>query len=278
MVFTILVLIKENELVKELRLTGVIRVLEKGGSTKPLLVEAEDEKGRVSQYVVKLYSHDFSVNHYVVGKEILINELAREFNLTTPEYAVIDLDHEILREHYSPQMFGRFHIGYKFCSEFMEGWVLYADLKSSILNQYDIENVFAFDNMIVNVDRGGRRNKPNLLVNDEELLLIDHEQGLTFFNSLMPDNIDYKQVFNSYQFHLHIFYRNLKSRRKNKAHLFDEFVENLRFLDFSFLDDLYEAFDKYGINCGEKNTIFAYLNWCKVNSHYIQKKLLERVA
>ena len=56
MVFTILVLIKENELVKELRLTGVIRVLEKGGSTKPLLVEAEDEKGRVSQYVVKLYS------------------------------------------------------------------------------------------------------------------------------------------------------------------------------------------------------------------------------
>ena len=122
------------------------------------------------------------------------------------------------------------------------------------------------------------RGKPNLLLNDEDLLLIDHEQALPFYSSFMTKREpNFKQIFSNYQFDLHIFQDILRKRRKDKEHSFDEFIENLRVLNLSFLDSLFADFEKYEIACGEKKTIFAYLNWCKSNAQYIQQKLLERI-
>jgi hypothetical protein len=70
----------------------------------------------------------------------------------------------------------------KFGSFQMTGMTIFNNLSSLSLKGYDIGTVFAFDYLIWNLDRGGFGNKPNILVNDDGFLLIDHELILPFVN------------------------------------------------------------------------------------------------
>lgn len=264
-------------MIEELKFVGIRERL-KGGSTNPIVILAEDESKNINPYVLKLYKDDYVTSYFTIAKEVIISELAGQFNLPVPKYGLINLNLKLLAKEYNDNYLNKISIGYKFCSYYHEGTLLYnSSLNNRFLKNYDIENVFAFDNLVLNIDRGGFRNKPNLLITDDNFLLIDHEQTLQFYDiKSIGKELDYKSKFNSYYYNNHIFINSLK-KIKSKSFLFDEFHENLKTLNLNFLDDLYKDLDKFNINCGEKSTIFAYLNWCKKNRDYIHKLLKYRV-
>ena len=132
--------------------------------------------------------------------------------------------------------------------------------------------MFAFDNIIINTDRGGFRNKPNLLINDSNILLIDHELTMPFINN----SSEYPNYFNylrDYPFEKHILTRHLKGL-KEKNNLFDEFFELLKTININKFNIIFDKLDIYGIKYGERNKLFAYLNWIKNNSKFINNHLI----
>jgi len=263
--------------IKELRIVGVKEIL-KGGSTSPLLINAIDSDGNVDPYVLKCYKSDYIDQNFTVAKEIFSTIIAQEFDLPVPDWGIIEFDNSELEGFYSKDGIANLHSGYKFCCEYFEGYQLYNDFVSnSFLKEYHMENVFAFDNIILNVDRGGYRNKPNLLIGNSDFLLIDHELTFPFLNKWSVNNdIDFKSHFVSYDHTKHIFYERLRKVAKKES-VFDEFYEGLRSLNLGKLQAIIDCFESFNIECGEKKAIFDYLTWVKDNRDFVCKKLKERL-
>lgn len=266
-------------MIKEINLIGLIGSLE-GGSTKPLMIDGEDENGEIQRYVVKLYKQEYNTQYFVVAKEIITSELAKEFDLPVPEYRIINFDNKLLEElgEYNQKQIEQIQNGYKFCTKLEDAYILFnPNFKNNFLKNYEIETLFAFDNFIINPDRGGWRNKPNLLISDEDFLLIDHEQSFSFYQTKINSaKLSYNKSFSSYDYTKHIFYNKLKKRKVN-TNVFDDFDYSLKNLNISIFKNLLKQIESLNIDCGEKNIIFAYLEWCKQNHTYIKKKLLERI-
>jgi len=257
---------------QELKLVSIDGQAE-GGSSKPLFITAINEKGEAKQYVMKLFKFDNIEQNYSVAKEIFVNELAREFELSVPEYGIIKFNNNLLEEYFSKEEIQKLDNGYKFCSEFMPQYIIFNPLISlSFIKDYDIENLFCFDHLVINVDRGGFRDKPNLLINDTEILLIDHELTLPFINN--GDEVpNYFNYIRNYQYQNHILTKHLKSL-KQKKNLFDEFFETLRYLNINKFNDLLDELDKYQIQYGNRDKIFAYLHWIKNNIRFLNIHLI----
>jgi hypothetical protein len=256
---------------QELKLVSIDGFAE-GGSSKPLLITAIDQSQVPKQYVMKLFKTNNIEQNYSVAKEIFVNELAKEFDLSVPDYAIIKIDHKILSEFFSEEEIERLDKGYKFCSEFMAQYVIFNPLVSlTFIKDYDIENLFCFDNLVLNVDRGGARDKPNLLINDSDILLIDHELTLPFIHNGF-ENTNYYNYLRTYQHDNHIVKKHLKSLRQ-KDNLFTEFFESLRFLNVNKFNHLFDEFDNYEIQYGSRDSIFAYLNWTKINISFLNTHL-----
>jgi len=263
---------------QELKLNNFESII-KGGSSKPILINAFNKDGIEKPYVMKTYKSKFVSENFSIAKEILVTELAKEFDLPVPEYGLIKIDNKDLKGLYTDEEIKSLDKGYKFCTEYHEGYVIMSSLASSkFLKDYEIENLFAFDNLIMNVDRGGFRNKPNLLLKDEEMLLIDHEQTLAFINSFENKDINFFSTFNNFYCNNHVFWSTLKNMRNDKKEqLFGEFIEILRTLNPEKLNVIFEKMNHYGIEYGEKNIIFAYLYWAKQNYSHINKVLIDRL-
>ena len=249
-----------------------------GGSSRPLLINALNENGEAKQYIMKLFKSDWVEQNFSVAKEIFVSELAKEFSLSAPEYGVIMVDNEQLMPFFTNDEIEAFHKGYKFCSEFMGQYtpVINSLVSLPFIKQYDIENLFCFDNLIFNVDRGGFRNKPNLLINDEEILLIDHEQTFPFINSSEDHEINYFSFIKNYQYQLHIAIRHLKLLR-NKNNLFTEFFESLKFLNINKFNIIFDRLEVLNIQYGDREKIFSYLNWAKTNTNYLNGHLFSLI-
>lgn len=263
---------------QELKLSNFESII-KGGSSKPILINAFNNKGIEKSYVMKTYKSKFVSENFSIAKEILVTELAREFDLPVPEYGLIKIDNKDLKGIYADEEIKLLDKGYKFCTEYHEGYVIMSSVASSkFLKDFEIENLFAFDNLIMNVDRGGFRNKPNLLLNDEDMMLIDHEQTLAFVNSFENKKINYFSTFNNFYYNNHIFWSTLKSLRNDKKEfVFGEFIEILRTINIEKLNNIFEKMDFYGIEYGEKSIIFAYLYWAKQNYSHINNVLIDRL-
>ncbi len=251
----------------------------KGGSTNPILIEAQDEKGLRSFYVLKLFKKKDINQIYSVAKEIIGAETALQFDLPIPDYGVINFDHEELKGFYSEDYISELDTGYKFCSEYNEGTIIYdQNGKNTFFNNYDMENLFGFDNIILNTDRGGFRNKANLLVEDDRFLLIDHELILSYYTF---DNLDleinFKSRFNSYYYSNHIFYNILRKKKKNNP-IFEETRMHLANFDISKIDSIFAQFDKFNIAYGNKDICYSYFKWLKENNNYVFDTLNKRIS
>lgn len=244
-----------------------------GGSSRPLLITAMTEDRKAKQYVLKLFKSDWVEQNYSVAKEIFISELAKEFSLIAPDYAVIKIEDEQLEGFFTKEEIRNFDKGYKFCSEFMGQYTpLINPLVSlSFIKEYDLENLFCFDSLVINVDRGGFRNKPNLLINDGEIVLIDHEQSLPFINNGNEDP-NYFNYIRNFQYNMHIATKHLQSLR-NKSSLFAEFFESLKVLNVEKFNNLFDKMDALDIKYGNRDKIFAYLNWAKINRGFLNTHL-----
>ncbi|WP_417351336.1 HipA family kinase [Flavobacterium alkalisoli] len=243
-----------------------------GGTTKPLDIWAANEYRNEGRYVVKSFKDGF-VNNYSTAKEIIACEVAVKFDIPTPAYGIIDITDEDLLTQYPDNEFRKIQKGYKFCSKFMEQYAMFNPLVSNtFLRQYDIENIFAFDFMMLNSDRGGFHNKPNLLINDDELIIIDHELTLPFIND-KTKVFDYERSLNNYPYQKHTLLNHVKSI-KSKNHIFDEFLEILSRSNFETLNSVFDDMDTYNINYGDRADYLNYFNWCKQNTEIIRKHLL----
>lgn len=267
---------------KVLQLINIIEVLP-GGTTKPLLVNAMDKNGLKSQYVVKVFTKRQIAQNYATAKEIIGCAIAQEFDLPVSEFGIINFSNIFLKDFYTPKEIKEVDSGFKFCCKYNPIGPIFKDIMTSaFLKRYDFENVFAFDNLLLNVDRGGQRKKANLLVSNDTFLLIDHELILHFVDNHLVDtnSIDAQQLFNSFkQYEKHIFHVPLKRHKsKNKGVLFDEFIELLRVLNLTIFQDLYSELEFYEIPYNGKKSTFAYFQWAKTHLDYIKSELIRRIS
>lgn len=182
----------------------------KGGSTKPWLINVRTEKG-IKPYVVKLFKKAHIDDYAAVAKEIFASVLAKDLDLQCPEPALIELNETFIKTLTTEekQDLDSRDSRIKFGSEYIEGTVTYNKvIGRSLLDRYNFENIYAFDNLIRNMDR--KPSKPNILISNTQFHLIDHELSL-------PINLQTLREFDSenwtYNFKNHIFYQYLKSAK-----------------------------------------------------------------
>lgn len=261
---------------QELKLFEVDKRLA-GGSTLPFGILAQEENGSIENYVAKCFTKKAVAENYSVAKEIIVSELAKSFSLATPDYGIIQLEDESLLQVYDNARLDILDTGYKFCSKFAEpAYTIFSNLVTpGFLRDYDVENLFAFDVVILNVDRGGMRGKPNLLINDKELLLIDHELTFPFINNSTKDP-NYFNYIRIYNHKVHILQKHLKALN-NKNDKFDEFVELIKVFNPQDLVVTFNLLEKYNISFGDRNKFFDYFAWVKQNVDFIQKSLKNMV-
>ena len=165
----------------------------KGGSTRPWLITVLRDQKPVP-YVVKLYTEVNNEQNSTVFKECICSCLAKEFDLDTPEYALIDFTPtfiETLPKHHR-EILEKRDSRLKFATKLLSPpYENYSPAQESHLKNYDIGTIYAFDNLILNVDR--RVDKPNLFFKEGYVSLIDHELTLATakngINSLVSNDV-----------------------------------------------------------------------------------------
>ena len=182
-----------------------------GGSTKPLLLSVQTENG-FDKYVVKVFTNRQTFQYSPLANEVYSHFLAKGFDINTPDIALIHFGKDFVRtlpkdvkERIKNQNDSLF-----FGSKYHEGYVQYIPAKHHrTFDSSDIELLFAFDVLIRNIDRRG--GKPNLLINNNNYLAIDHELCLGI-------NKTFDEYYSSYEWH---FIGGLKGQR-DRMHIFKD--------------------------------------------------------
>ena len=247
-----------------------VKQITKGGSTYPWLVEVAENESLVP-YVVKLFTYRQTAQYQPLVKEVLGNALAQMFDLPVPKVAFINFGQvfiESLPDFLQKELQDKDHricFGSRFEAEYE---IVETKNLKKIFKNYDLGSIYAFDNLIWNTDRGGFRNKPNLLINNEDFLLIDHELILPFTHVDTIQKV--KNGIWEYNFQKHLFYPILKNAKNtNQNHIFDTFAEYLVGLNFNNLDiyqkqleqDLQFDFDHFTLIKKYLQTIQQHSNW-----------------
>lgn len=236
-----------------------------GGRNIPWLLTVKTEDGLAS-YVTKFFVHRDIEQQNALSREIYTSVLAGELGLSTPDFALITLD-EAFKESLPPGLekkLERKHTRFAFGSKFIPGANTYTPtLLTRELADYDIESIFAFDVLVLNMDR--RNKKPNILLRDDQYYLIDHEH--TFV--LPANDIEPRQLLSRYRFKDHIFHEvlNRKTKYGHKPE-FGTFRELFHRLNIDILDDYAEALLDKGYETDDCLVIKQYLRELKQNISY----------
>lgn len=260
--------------------------VEQGGSTMPWRMRLLDN-GIQNEYIVKLFSEKNINQQHAVAKEIIGSYLAKQFGLFTPDFALVHFDaffiESILSEKERVALLNK-HGGLKFASKYQEGMAIFSPAKHKrFLNIFDIANIFTFDCLIYNLDRGFRPDKPNLLVEDDNYLLIDHELCLPFIDNeeglynIIMDKFSNSQL--DYPYARHLLFPILKSyHHKDKEEIFVEFEDYLRNLNINRVQELLSQMNELNISTGHELRLIKYLRYLKDNSHLFCQILLKCIV
>ncbi len=239
-----------------------IKELTKGGRTRPWLVQvlAED---RAVPYVVKLFSVAETNQQALLVREVMGSVLAREFELQRPEPALVHFG-SLFKQTLSEEQRDRLITNDsrpKFGTLYLEGMPVFdTKFHSQTLRKYaDIETVFAFDVLIRNADRTLR--KPNLLVEDKQFWLIDHE-----ISQDIPTDfrIRFENGLLHFPYENHIFYKYLKRKKpEEKRELFGTFAEYLYRLNPEVLNNYIQQVQDCGYSVEYTALLKAYLYYMK---------------
>lgn len=274
---------------KELTAVRYEGYMKKGGSTKPwkvITIDLSAEQIEEAPYVLKLFSENTVQQQHAIGKELFCSKLANHFDLVTPDPAIIKLD-DLFISTLTPELqlhLSQKHQGYNFACRLCESATLLDEkLTRNLVSIQDTAKVFAFDCLTQNLDRGGFRNKPNLLVDDEGLILIDHEQTFPFVddesgNAFIKKRTDILNKHISYQFQKHQFYPVLKAYKGSKKGLLDEFEELLRRINMTDIESLIRNIEQHNISIGLSEALIEYLWTLKRNSDSFCKTLLGLIS
>ena len=244
------------------------RVLEKGGRTKPWLVLVNAGES-IKPYVVKLFKTEMIQELDSVTKEVLGNVLAKEFDLPVPDAAFIRMDRSFINTITDPQL--KIELGekdgrLKFGTALLDDFVRF-DTRSVSLTEVrriiEIDQVFAFDNLIRNPDRN--EVKPNLLVRSDEAYLIDHELGFDIAADSLSELDDWQWKERFYRYH--IFYEHLKrTPHTPKKDYFNAFEECLKRLNVNLLVPCFDQLADHGYPKDKQALILHYLAGMKQKS------------
>jgi hypothetical protein len=261
----------------------------KGGSTRPWNIACVDsitDPPEEISCVLKLFKPTHIVDSNSIGKEFVCNLLAGEFDLVTPEAYLVDPFDEnfssVLDDKVKNDLKAK-HEGVTFASRMVNATIVNPDVKGSVYSIDDCATLFAFDCLIMNQDRGGYRHKSNLMIDDDGLILIDHELTFHFLDGYKQDSYD--AIMESFQqnnwfpiYLKHIFYGKLKTYRGRKENLFDTFEEYLTKLDVGKLEGFLKELASHGITVGQNNLLIKYLCVLKQNANKFSKILLNLVS
>jgi len=242
-----------------------LEVLDKGGRNKPWLIRTL-VNDTYEEYVLKLFQEESEAQSYLTASEIYGAVLASEFDLTTPEIALFDLSDSTIFSLPGEQLLeveekGK---GLKFgCKYYPDSYPYTPSIhKNQIQRRVAIDTLFAFDQLINNVDR--QHHKPNILYRDAGVMLIDHELG---FKNLREarQRIENNNGSNaSYQ--RHICYELLvRANSSTKKDYFDTFEELLRTLNINILDPYCAQLRQNGVPGGDFAEIKSFLEFAKGN-------------
>lgn len=247
--------------------------LEKGGSTRPWLVELLTNDNGPETYVVKMFTTTQINQHFAVAKEVFGNVLANALFLSVPEAVLARFTPDFLST--LPEeariRHEQCHRGLRFASKYYEGYTIFGhNLLNSKINDYDMPSIYAFDNLVQNLDRGGYHEKPNLLINDDDYLLIDHELIFPFAND--PDEYDNRIIVDflnnkwNYPYEKHLFQPFLKKKHSSKkVDIFNQFAKSLRGLDADILEEPAQFLSENGHSYGNLELITDYLRAIQEN-------------
>jgi mannose-6-phosphate isomerase-like protein (cupin superfamily) len=168
--------------VKRLRATQLLSVI-RTASSMPVVVATDDGK-----YVTKLRGAGQGLRALIA--EVVIAELAEQVGLRVPSRAVIDLD-VTDHDHEVREVLERSrgeNLGFAWIDgEMFKGQAIDGELASRIV---------VFDTFVMNVDR--RAKKPNLLLADGVLYLIDHGAVLLFEGCDVNERIVFDHVLSPF--------------------------------------------------------------------------------
>jgi len=205
----------------------VVEIIDqKIGHNKPWVVRAITPSG-VENFYVKLYNYEQVQNNYIITREIISSLLSRQFELQTPDFALIEIPESITLSlpAEAHQQFAQADHRLKFATIELKGvHSIIKGLKPKYLrNQISTDTLYAFDNFVRNNDRGTP--KINLLSNGKKIYLIDHEYALSP-RHIGSFNICTDILENSFT-RSHIFYSLLSNASSTRKYTFFE--------EFSFL-------------------------------------------
>jgi hypothetical protein len=247
-------------------------LIEKGGSTKPWKVDLRSFDGKEETYIVKPFTRKVNQTQFATAKEFYGNTLAYQFDLPVPNCALADFGQDFVRlglGKTDQKLLAEKDPGLKFASRCIEGAPIFSPLlHKNVLKDYDLARVFAFDCLSFNIDRGGFRNKPNLLIDDEGFFLIDHEltfpfidNSPNFYNKILTD---FGNGTSMYQAQKHLFYPYLNAQRhKAKTESFGEFEEYLSKLNINPLIAVAKQLESLNIPTGDWHYMIDYLSTLK---------------
>lgn len=225
------------------------------GKTKPLVCLCEVPDNDTDEFVVKFRSR---VTNDLAGlaAEYIAARLAACLGVPQPQFAIVDISAELIESStgtvYEEVL--RENPGYHIGTQYLEGYSTWIESRPFVKKLHErMSDVFAFDAIIDNADR--RRTNPNLLQQDDELYVIDHEMAFGFLYA-----IEYPAPFDrTYQQYLreHPFARHLKEH----DFVLDGFVERLRLLESAEIKTIVaEAEILFKPGNGER--IETWLNQC----------------
>lgn len=202
------------------------------GANKPLLITGVDENGKKGDYVVKLRGAErMSVEACMF--ELLGLFIAKELSINCVSPVIIHISQE-----FADLLVGRKEwavatksIGYNFGSEYKkDGFTTF--ISGAELNPEELEivqTIFIFDLFIQNSDR--RKEKPNMLVKNKEIIVYDHELSFSFVRELFknPKPWTFRDSDLSW-IKDHIFYQIVKG----KPYDFESFSNRLVLLSTGF--------------------------------------------
>lgn len=240
----------------------------KGGRTRPLIVTIRNEEGKLKQFVVKLYSKREVRENLTVARDVLTVALADEFDLLSPLPAYIrftdaflqTLPNELRAEIKEKEAY------LNFGCEYLSGVINFgANIpKNTLEGLTGIDTVFAFDNLVRNLDRRYKE-KTNLLLHNHDIYLIDHE----FCLEIDFRHIEDLETMNwNYYYQNHVFYPFLSSHSKQTiSNYFYEFEELLKRLNVNKLNAYVNQLEYLGFPIPDIEILKRYLEYTKKNSY-----------
>ncbi|TNE71015.1 hypothetical protein EP331_10410 [bacterium] len=227
------------------------------GANRPVLCRTIDKStGEESYTIIKLLQSE-RMDYSALSRELAASWIATEMDIPTPTPAKVHISPDFVKQVSNTRIFDRFEssIGYNFGSNYIESAIQpdeYIRLNES--NKFAASLIYTFDFLIGNPDRTIA--KPNLLLTDEKLMVIDHELA---FVAMAHSFTQKQEPWKLNDSDLHDFKKRIIPKLIKKSDFIEvEIEQRLRYLDEFFWSKMIETMPKEWY-WESWNTVIPYL-------------------